>query len=308
MRPGKKIVVGTRGSRLAMIQAGMVIAELGRIHPDLEFEPLAIKTTGDRRKRVSLEELGGTGIFVKELEEALLNKDIDMAVHSLKDMPIDTPDGLRIAAVPERADPRDVLISGRGKLSALPEGAIIGTSSPRRAVQIKARRPDLEIRPLRGNVDTRLRKVSSGELDGAIMAAAAMVRMGMEDRVTEYLPADSCVPAVGQGALAVEIRADDERVAGLVSPLDHRPSRVGVTAERAFLRALGGGCREPIAALGVVDNDTLHLDGMVANHEAGQILRAEVKGESSNPEEVGERLAQQMIKLGAAELIGEIKA
>lgn len=308
MRPGGRIVVGTRGSRLAMIQAGIVIAELSRINPGLEFEPLAIKTTGDRRKRVSLEELGGTGIFVKELEEALLNKDIDMAVHSLKDMPTDTPDGLRIAAVPERADPRDVLISGRGKLSELPNGAVIGTSSPRRAVQIKARRPDLEIRPLRGNVDTRLKRVSSGEMDGTVMAAAAMMRMGLEDRVTEYLPADSCVPAVGQGALAVEICTDDERVAGLVSLLDHRPSRAGVTAERAFLRALGGGCREPIAALGTVDGDTICLNGMVANHEAGQILRAEVKGESSNPEEVGERLAQQMIKLGAAELIGEIKA
>jgi hydroxymethylbilane synthase len=308
MRPGKKIVIGTRGSKLAMIQAGMVIAELRRIHPDLEFEPLAIKTTGDRRRRVSLEELGGTGIFVKELEEALLNKDIDMAVHSLKDMPTDTPDGLRIAAVPQRADPRDVFISGRGKLSELPDGAVIGTSSPRRAVQIKAQRPDVEIRPLRGNVDTRLKKVSSGELDGAVMAAAAMMRMGMEARVTEYLPVGSCVPAVGQGALAVEMRADDEQVAVLVSPLDHQPSRAGVAAERAFLRALGGGCREPIAALGVVDNDTLHLDGMVANHETGQILRAEVKGETSNPEEVGERLAQQMIALGAAELIGGIKA
>jgi hydroxymethylbilane synthase len=308
MRPGKKIVVGTRGSRLAMIQAGMVIAELSRIHPDLEFKPLAIRTTGDRRRRASLEELGGTGIFVKELEEALLNKDIDMAVHSLKDMPTDTPDGLRIAAVPQRGDPRDVLVSARGKLSELPAGAVIGTSSPRRAVQLKAQRPDVEIRPLRGNVDTRLKKVSSGELDGAMMAAAAMVRMGLEDRITEYLPADGCIPAVGQGALAVEVRADDERVAGLVSSLEHTPSRAEVTAERSFLRALGGGCREPIAALGTVDNDTLYLDGMVANHDTGQILQAEVKGDSSDAEGVGARLAQQMIELGAAELIGGIKA
>jgi hydroxymethylbilane synthase len=308
MSLGKRIVVGTRGSRLAMIQAGIVIAGLSKIHPDLEFEPLAIKTTGDRRKRVSLEELGGTGIFVKELEEALLNKDIDMAVHSLKDMPTDTPGGLRIAAVPERTDPRDVLVSSRGKLSELPDGAIVGTASPRRAVQLIAQRPDLKIRPLRGNVDTRLKKVSSGELDGAVMAAAAMMRMGMEDRITEYLPPDSFVPAVGQGALAVEIRADDERVAGLVSPLNNQNSRAGVTAERAFLKSLGGGCREPIAALGVADNDTLHLDGMVANHNTGRILRAGLKGDSSIPEGVGERLAQQMIALGAAELIGEIKA
>jgi hydroxymethylbilane synthase len=306
--PGKKIVVGTRGSRLAMIQAGIVIDKLSRIHPSLEFEPLAIRTTGDRRRRVSLEELGGTGIFVKELEEALFGSDIDMAVHSLKDMPTDTPDGLRIAAVPQRADPHDVLISSRGKLSELPDGAVIGTASPRRAVQLAAQRPDLEIRPLRGNVDTRLRKVSSGELDGVVMAAAAMMRMGMEDRITEYLSPDIFVPAVGQGALAVEVRAEDERVDGLVSPLDHQPSRAGVTAERAFLRALGGGCREPIAALGVVENDTLHLNGMVANHQTGQILRAEVKGECSNAEEVGEWLAKEMLALGAAELIGGIRA
>ena len=308
MSPVNKIVVGTRGSRLAMIQAGMVIAELSRMHPGLEFEPLAIRTTGDRRKRVSLEELGGTGIFVKELEEALLNWDIDMAVHSLKDMPTDTPDGLRIAAVPQRADPRDVLISARGKLAELPAGAVIGTSSPRRAVQIKAQRPELDIRPLRGNVDTRLRKVSSGELDGTVMAAAAMMRMGLEDRITEYLPVDSCVPAVGQGALAVEIRAGDDRISGLVSPLDHRPSRAGVTAERAFLKALGGGCREPIAALGVVENDTLRLNGMVANCEGGRILRAEAEGESSDAEGTGARLARRMIELGAAELIGGIQA
>ena len=301
-------MVGTRGSRLAMVQARIVIAELSKIHADLEFEPLAIKTTGDRRQRVSLEELGGTGVFVKELEEALLSEVIDMAVHSLKDMPTDTPDGLWIAAVPERADPRDVLISSLGKLSELPDGAVVGTASPRRAVQLMAQRPDLKIRQLRGNVDTRLRKVSSGELDGVIMAAAAMMRMGMEDRITEYLPPDSCVPAVGQGALAIEIRADDERIAWLVSPLNHQPSRAGVTAERAFLKSLGGGCREPIAALGVISDTTLHLDGMVANHNTGQILRVEVKGDGSNPEEVGERLAQEMIALGAASLIGEAKA
>lgn len=306
MKPKKRITVGSRRSRLAIIQSRAIIAELSKVHPQLEFHLVEIVTGGDRDRGSSLEELGGIGVFVKELEEALLKGKIDLAVHSLKDMPTEASAGLRLAAVTERADPRDVLVSRLGNLSQLPPGAKIGTGSPRRAVQVLAQRPDLEIRGMRGNVDTRLRKVSSGDFDGAIMAAAALIRLGMEGSITEYLPVDSFVPAVGQGALGIEIRADDIQMAEMVAPINHEPSWLSVIAERAFLKALGGGCRAPIAALGTVANGALHLRGMVADPAGGDILRAEVEGNALAPEEVGNRLAQKMI--GARSLIERAKA
>jgi len=269
----------------------------------LEFKLLPITTTGDRIRHTPLEELGGVGVFIKELEDALSKGRIDLAVHSLKDMPTETPEEFRLAAVTERADPRDVLVSSWGKLAELPPGARIGTGSQRRAVLLLAQRPDLEVRPLRGNVDTRLSKVSSGELDAILLAAAGLVRLGMESTITEYLPPEVFVPAVGQGALGVEIRAEDAETAGLLAAINHEASWLGVTSERAFLKSLGGGCRVPIGALATVEDTRLHLVGMVANPVGGEILHAEVEGNALAPEEAGSRLAEKMIELGAASLL-----
>lgn len=276
---------------------------LKALHPGLEFEIVPIATTGDRDHWTSLEKLGGAGVFVKELEEALVAGRIDLAVHSLKDMLTAVPEGLQLAAVPERADPRDALVSRYGSFGALPEGATIGTGSQRRAVQLRALRADLTVRGLRGNIDTRLRKLEAGQYDGIIMAAAALIRLGWQGRIAEYLSPEAFVPAVGQGALGIEIRSDDQRIGGLVAPLNHRPTWDAVTAERAFLRAMGGGCRAPIAAVGTVEDGALRLFGMVADPAGSRILRAEVSGEASLAEELGLALARKMIRLGAEALI-----
>jgi len=303
MKSAKRIVVGSRGSKLAIIQSQLVISELAETHPHLQFELLTITTTGDRKKHASLEELGGEGVFVKELEDALSAGRVDLAVHSLKDMPTETPEGFRLAAVTERADPRDALVSSLGRLAELPPGARVGTGSQRRAVQLLAQRPDLEVRPLRGNVDTRLGKVSSGELDAIVLAAAGLIRLGLESAITEYLPAEVFVPAVGQGALGVEIRAEDAETAELVGAINHEASWLGVTSERAFLESLGGGCRVPIGALATVEDTRLRLMGMVANPAGGEVLYAEIEGSALAPEEAGTELAQKMMGLGAASLL-----
>ncbi|PIU56105.1 MAG: hydroxymethylbilane synthase [Chloroflexi bacterium CG07_land_8_20_14_0_80_51_10] len=297
------IVIGSRGSKLALVQSRFVLAELSKIHPDQRFELLEISTAGDRNWEIPLEGLGGAGVFVKELEDALLRGEIDLAVHSLKDMLTTLPEGLRLAAVPERVDPRDVLVSRSGMLAEIPAGAKIGTGSQRRAIQIRAQRPDIEICGLRGNIETRIKRVSPEGLDGIIMAAAALIRLGMEDRITEYLPPETFVPAVGQGALGVEIRADDTHTAEIVAPLNHEPTRQAVTAERQFLKAMGGGCRAPIAASGTIADGSLSLSGMVASPDGSEILSAEVAGVLSAPEEAGDRLAQEMIGLGANDLL-----
>jgi len=299
----KTLRIGSRGSKLAMIQAQSVQEALTALHPGIVFERVKVMTTGDRNTTVSLEQLGGEGVFVKELEEALLQKKIDIAVHSLKDMLTTVPEGLRLAVVPQRADPRDVLISSAGTLADLPKGARIGTGSQRRAVQIRSMRPDLEICGLRGNIDTRIKKAFSEDLDGIVMAAAALVRLDMADKITEYLATEEFVPAVGQGALGIEIRADDADTFLVVAPLNDETTWQCVTAERAFLRSLGGGCRAPIAALGTVENGTIRLNGIVSDPEGNKILRASVEGSALNPEGIGEELASDMIKLGADSLI-----
>ncbi|MEE8471442.1 MAG: hydroxymethylbilane synthase, partial [Dehalococcoidia bacterium] len=243
-------------------------------------------------------------IFVKELEESLASRAIDMAVHSLKDVPTDLSSDFTLAAIGMRIDARDAFISVSGKpLSELPEGAQIATGSQRRAAQIRAFRPDIQIRPLRGNVDTRLSKLYSGEFDGIIVGAAAMLRLGWGDKITEYLPIDCFLPSVGQGALAVEIRSDDRELAVLLSVVNDQPTWQGTQAERAFLSALGGGCRSPIAAMGTVFDSTLHLEGMVANAEGSKILRAVEKGSRADPERVGRLLAKHLLLMGAEELI-----
>ncbi len=301
------IVVGTRGSPLAQWQAQFVIAALKRIAPDLDIELRIIKTRGDRDQTRPLAEIGGRGVFTKEIEIALLAHEIDLAVHSLKDLPTDIADGLMIAAILEREDPRDCLISrlGLGLLPAafrpqLPHGARVGTSSTRRKAQLLALRPDLQIVPLRGNVDTRLRKACSEEYDAVVLAAAGVIRLGRAQEITEYLPFDVMLPDPGQGALAVEIRAEDAPLASLIASLDHAPTRAAVTAERAFLRALGGGCRMPIAAYGEVREGSssgegrLHLRGLVASLDGAQIVRAEIVGDARDAEDLGVRLAAKM--------------
>jgi len=299
----RTIAVGTRGSKLAEIQAESVVAKLREAVPELNASLVKIVTRGDRENTTALDKFAGQGVFVKELEQALIDGEINLAVHSLKDLPTEIPEGLLLAAVTARLDPRDVLVSRGKRLADLAPGSRIGTGSLRRAVQLLTYRSDLEIREIRGNIDTRLQKVTQGEFDGIIVAAAALIRLGWEDKITEYLPADHFVPAVGQGALGIEIRSDDTETAEVVSRVNHEPTWQSVTAEREFLRALGGGCRAPIAALGTVSANALKLEGMVATADASHILRRSEEGDALAPEKVGLRLAQTMAGMGALDLI-----
>ena len=308
MRVRTKIVVGTRGSKLALIQAESVVVKIREVNPDLEVGISKIVTKGDRNRHTRLDQIRGIGIFVKELEEALLDDRIDLAVHSLKDMPTEIPQGLCLAAVTQRLDPRDVLVASAGRLDELVAGSRIGTGSLRRSVQLASYRPDLEVCSIRGNIDTRLRKVYSGEVDGVIVAAAAMRRLGLADKISEYLPLQHFLPAVGQGALAIETRLGDEEIAELASSINHLTTWQSINAERAFLSALGGGCRAPIAALGFVSDTVLKIKGMVADVSGKKILHALEEGNVMSPEEVGMRLAQKMMAMGASEFITEARA
>ena len=303
----RSIVVASRSSRLAVIQAESVAAGLREAHAGLSVRLSKIKTRGDRDKRPFLEIDASRGLFVKELEEALLDGRADVAVHSLKDMPVDTPPGLRLAAVPFRLDPRDALVSKGDTLDRLPPGARTGTGSRRRAVQVMSYRSDLQVVDLRGNVDTRLGKVESGELDAVILAAAGLIRLGLQDRITEYLPTDRFLPAVGQGALGIETREDGTEASSIVAPLNHQPSWCVAVAECAFLRGVGGGCSAPIGALGVLTDDRLLLEGMVADPDSGAIMRASEEGSHQAPEEVGIRLAERLLEMGAREAVGETR-
>jgi len=303
-----RIVVGTRGSRLALIQTESVVAKLKQSMPDVEVQIVKIATQGDRNQHIQLEQVEGTGFFVKELEDALLYRRIDLAVHSLKDVPGELPKGLALASVPERADPRDVLVTRGLKLAELPPGAKIGTSSLRRSVQLAALRPDLEPTSIRGNVDTRVRKVDSDEYDGLITAAAALVRLGLQDRITEYFPFEDFLPDAGQGALVVETRQSDEELNKALSYLNDVPAWQSVTAERAFQYALGGGCRAPIAALGTVEDGVLKLEGMIANVAQKRILRDTEVGNVGSAAQIGKRLAQKLLDSGGIEFINKAKS
>ncbi|MBI4187462.1 MAG: hydroxymethylbilane synthase [Chloroflexi bacterium] len=304
----KAVTIGSRGSSLALIQAELAAARIKEVNPHLDVNIVKISTKADRDGDVLLDRIGGVGVFVKELEEALIDGRIDLAVHSLKDMPTEIPPGLCLAAATERQDPRDVLISRAGKLAELPTGSRIGTGSFRRAVQLAARRPDLKAEGIRGNVDTRIRKVLSGEFDAVILAAAALIRLGWEDKISEYLPLEHFLPAVGQGAMGIEIRAEDEEIAEIVSSINHLPTWQSVAAERAFLSALGGGCRAPIAALGTVSGGTLRIEGMASNKSGSRSLRAAEEGDAAQPQAVGMKLAQRLLSMGASEFIEEVKA
>ena len=304
----QKLIVGSRTSKLAMIQTESVVARIRKANPDLEVSFSKIVTKGDRNRRTKLDRMPGVGVFVKEIEEDLLDGRIDVAVHSLKDVPTDIPQELCLLAVTERLDPRDVLVSRTGRLDEIPLGSKIGTGSLRRTVQLARYRPDLEACSIRGNIDTRLRKVFSGEVDGVILAAAAILRLEWEDKISEYLPIESFLPAVGQGALVVEARLDDEEVAGLLSPINNLPTWQSITAERTFLSALGGGCRAPIAALGTVANTILKLKGMVADVSGKKILFDSEEGSATSPEEIGARLAKKMLSMGASKFIAEVRS
>ncbi len=300
----KNITIGSRGSRLALIQAESVAAKIMERHPHLKMSIVKIVTRGDRDRHTHLDRMGASA-FVKELEDALLNSKIDVAVHSLKDVPTSLPQGLCLVAVTERDDHRDVLISRSGRLNELPPGSKIGTGSLRRAVQLSHRRSDIKVCSIRGNVDTRLSKVYLGELDGIITAAAAIIRLRLEREITEYLSPEYFLPSAGQGAIAVEARLDDEEIAELISPINCADAWQSTIAERAFLNTLDSGCRAPIAALGTITESTLKLEGMIAGTTSKQILRATEEGSPDSAEETGVRLAQRMIAMGALRLINE---
>ncbi|MBI2104773.1 MAG: hydroxymethylbilane synthase [Candidatus Omnitrophica bacterium] len=298
------LVLGTRGSSLAMCQAQIVQAKLEERRPGCAVRLQTIAAQADKDPELPLVALGGQGVFVKELEAALGDGRIDCAVHSLKDLPLDLPSTLRIAAVLEREEPRDALVSrSGGSLERLPAGARVGTSSLRRQSQLRRRRPDLQLLEIRGNVDTRLRKLDEGRYDAIVLAACGLIRLGLEERITEYLGFETMLPEPGQGALAVEARAEDGETLELLSVLEDPTSRACVEAERAFLRALGGGCRVPMAAYASEAGGTLTLDGSVTAPDGSAQVRGTRQGPMTEPVALGERLAQDLTAQGAKQLL-----
>ena len=301
------LIIGTRGSQLALWQAEWVQRQLKQIAPDLSVVLKRIQTSGDKIQDVPLAKVGGKGLFVKEIEEALLRKDIDLAVHSMKDLPAVLPSGLHIICVPEREDPRDALLAGdKKKLDALPLGARVGTSSLRRQAQLLHVRPDLQIKMLRGNVDTRLRKLQENHFDAIVLAASGLKRLGWDEHIAECLPVDVSLPAIGQGALGVEGREDDGFVRNLVSRLEHQQTRVTVMAERALLKRLEGGCQVPIAGHAVLQGESLTLDGLVISLDGKQYVRYSLSGSMSEAESIGTKVAEGLLDRGAQPILQEI--
>jgi len=301
--------IATRKSQLALWQAEHVAALIRRSQPNMVVELLPMSTKGDRIQDRSLAAIGGKGLFIKELETALEDRRADMAVHSMKDVPGDLPDAFVIAAVLPRLDARDALISSRAlKLEELPQGARLGTSSLRRQAQLLAARPDLKIEALRGNVDTRLRRLDAGELDAIVLACAGLIRLGLESRITARLDPQVSLPAVGQGVIGIESRADDTSTLDALHALDDAATRTAVEAERAFARRLAGSCQSPIAAYARMDRDQLRLDGLVAEPDGSRLLRDSITGSSTNPRILGERLAERVLAAGAAELLQRLRS
>jgi hydroxymethylbilane synthase len=299
----RSLTIGTRGSALARWQTDWVRARLQTAWPDLECQTRLFTTSGDRILNKPLPEIGGKGLFTEELENALRNGEIDLAVHSLKDLPIDDAPGLTLGAIPVREDARDVLISRNGwTLDTLPRGARVGTSSLRRSAQLLALRPDLTLLPLRGNVDTRIRKAMNGEYEAIVLAAAGVLRLGLGEHITEYLPFEVMLPAPGQGAMAVQSRADDASVLELLRPLDDPAPRAAVTAERAFLKALGGGCSAPVAAYAISNPQSLiSMTGRVASPDGCRVIR--VSGVGADPIALGAELARKALAQDAGEIL-----
>ena len=301
------IIIGTRGSRLALWQAEFIQGKIQALAPHLTVTLRIIKTSGDKILDVPLAKIGGKGLFVKEIEEALLAKNIDLAVHSMKDVPSDLPEGLALLSFPKREDPRDALLSRSGlMLHDLPKGSRIGTSSLRRQAQLLRVRPDFSIHMLRGNLDTRLRKLDEGAYDAIVLAAAGLKRLGWADRITEYLSPEVCLPAIGQGALGLEGRDDDPQVKDLLLQLDDPETRKAVAAERKFLTRLEGGCQVPIAGFSTISGTELTLDGLVAGVDGTHIIRDTVHGALDEGEALGHQLAERIIEAGGKDILDDI--
>lgn len=303
----QQVVIGTRGSPLALWQADWVRTALQEHFPGTTVVLHTIKTQGDKILDVPLAKVGGKGLFVKEIEEALQAGRVDIAVHSMKDMPAELPEGLAIGAVPQRESPLDVLISRDGRsLMELAPGSIIGTSSLRRAAQLRHRRPELKITALRGNLDTRLRKLETEGLAAIVLAAAGVRRLGLENRISEYLNPELMLPAVGQGALCIEIRRDDPYIGPMVAALDHPATHAAVSGERAFLRRLEGGCQVPIAGHGTVEGDGYRLDGLVADVDGSSLIRQRLSGSALSAAQLGTELAETLLSRGADTLLAKL--
>jgi len=302
--------IATRKSQLALWQAEHVAALLREAHPGLQIVLVPLLTQGDRIQDRSLAAIGGKGLFIKELEVAIEDHRADIAVHSMKDVPADLPHGLTISAVLKRADPRDALVtkSGIARLEDLPRGAIVGTSSLRRQAQLYALRPDLSIQSLRGNVDTRIRKLDAGGMDAIVLACAGLVRLGLESRITARLDPKVCLPAVTQGVIGIECRRNDVRTAGLLQALEDAATRKVMDAERAFAARLGGSCQSPIAAYAELDADRVTLRGLVAEPDGSRLLHDTESGSAENPAALGRQLAERMLAAGAGPLLERLRA
>jgi hydroxymethylbilane synthase len=311
-----KVIIGTRGSKLALWQAEWVKSELQRMNPGLEVELNKIKTTGDKILDVPLAKVGGKGLFVKEIEEAMLGGEADLAVHSMKDVPTEFPDGLFLPVICKREDPRDAFITAVGSQQSavstqrtiksfkdLPRGATIGTSSLRRSCQLLSVRPDLKIEQLRGNLDTRLRKLDEGQFDAIILAAAGVKRLGWAERITEILAPELSLPAIGQGAIGIECRTGDSFIADLIAPLNHGETSVCVRAERSFLKKLEGGCQVPIAAYARLIGGKIVMDGLVGSVNGDRIIKAHIEGDQASAEPLGIALAEDVLSKGAKEIL-----
>ena len=306
----ERLVIGSRGSQLALKQTNLIKEQLLAFHPQVTLYVEIIKTSGDVKSE-PLSVIGGKGVFTKELEDALIDGRIDIAVHSLKDLPTLVPDQLAIAAICEREDARDALVLRNGlapthsSLNDLPSGAIVGTSSQRRLAQLKYLRHDVVVNDLRGNVDTRVRKLDEGQYDALILAAAGLRRLELGSRINTLIPISEMLPAVGQGALAIETRAGDYDVIEIVRTLDHQPTHVACTAERSFLRALGGGCQLPIAGYAVDSDGRLSLEGLVAGREGQEMVKSTITGQSTDAESLGVQLAARLLEQGANRLLAD---
>ena len=302
-----ELKIGTRGSQLALFQANWVKERLVQAHPDLKVTLVKIKTTGDKIQDAPLAKIGGKGLFVKEIEEALLQKRIDLAVHSIKDVPTEFPEGLYLSVITKREDARDVLISKDGKpLKDLPKGAKIGTSSLRRQAQLLHFRSDFELIPLRGNLDTRLKKLRTMNLDAIVLALAGVKRLGLDEKITEIIPPEVSLPAIGQGALGIETRMVDQEVESQIRFLNDRDSSIAISAERAFLKKLEGGCQVPIAAFARIVGTTLQIDGMVGTIDGKRLIRHPVEGPIEKAESLGVELAEILLGEGAKEILDEV--
>ncbi len=302
------VKVGTRGSALALRQTELVLENLRPLYPQLDFQVNTVRTQGDANAAAPLVGMG-LGVFVKEIEQQLLSGRLDLAVHSLKDLPTQLPEGLELGALLERQDPRDVLVNRWGcSLADLPAGARIGTSSPRRAAQLKDCNPQVQVLPVRGNVETRLAKAQSDEYDGVVLAAAGLVRLGLAEQVSEYLALEEFVPPPGQGVLAVEMRTDDDRMREILARLDHSVSRSAATAERGFLELLGGGCQLPVGAYARADGKALHLSVFMSTPEGGSVFRAQLSGSIDAPHQLANDAYELLVEQAGQELVEAIKA